>query len=1036
MARASHLVTILLLTHEIRSLVSASLAPVLSLRDAPIASAVPPLYLDGTAWRATEASLGLNITATVPGDVITDLQRAGIIPDPWVDVNFLDNRTLWDIAARAWTYSTTVTLPPPGASPDPTAPLLLVFEGVKMGAHILFDGVELGVVTNQFVRYVFPLPPAAAAAAAASASSDGVHQKLQQSVHELQVRFDGTLPIDNRFMPSTGGWDWMPYSQLRVNDSVWGPAATFSYGMWKSVYVVAATAAPAATTAPAVAGTAVISNASSSNGIVITAVVPLARYLGAYPVGALAEHAHAGFAINVTVHVWAPAGGARGSFNVSGEWGAAAASAGAVTVPAGDSSLCFNLTAPAADIALWWPNGLGAQPLYNVTVTWTPSSASSRSGGAAAAAASNGVVTAVRRIGFRVAALVTVNDTNATVVEESTGANGSGNFGMFVRINGAAVYARGANLVPLEALEGRMNATAYVTVVASAAAAHMNMLRIWGGGIYPPDVFYDACDAAGLLLYHDLMFAGNGHDIASARQPFSAATNATILAEVSHQMRRLSHHPSIFLYDAANEVIVQRSGSTALYASLVLSAAAWEDPSRILWPASPAAGWESGVDRLWGTPNGQPLVPVGTGHIWDAGNERHGPYAAGVGGWSWQTVNRDPWSQAHTFDPGTPLSYLPSPGSPAGPGAPSIFVSEFGTTSMSSFEAMSATLSTPQLYGLHGDGSDPGCTPQQGNQFVLNCTGRNPMAQRNWACDNVIWSYFGPGLLNATGSTAGFQAQLYACQIAAAIHAQLDIEQRRASNQLGALIWQLQEVWSTGGWGTLEYGSGSAGAPGVLLGGRWKPAHHWLASHMFADVMSACGYVGRSKTFVCYVNNARPDAGYNGTLTLTAVDVQSGGESVWQQWPVAVGAGPGALAWMQLNASSVNLPNASTTLLLASLTDSSSGVVSDEHVVHLTTPQSLLLQRANISAVVAQQPNADGSVNVTLTSTAVAVFVTLTAAAPGRFSDNAFVLRPAAGAPRLVQWLPFQPGNATQNAALLASTLRVEDLSAYIMNSE
>ena len=65
-----------------------------------------------------------------------------------------------------------------------------------------------------------------------------------------------------------------------------------------------------------------------------------------------------------------------------------------------------------------------------------------------------------------------------------------------------AVFVRGSNMIPLDQLEGRTTDAAYVATVASAAAAGMNMLRVWGGGLYFPDAFYDACDRHGVMVYH------------------------------------------------------------------------------------------------------------------------------------------------------------------------------------------------------------------------------------------------------------------------------------------------------------------------------------------------------------------------------------------------------------------------------------------------------------------------------------------------------------------------------------------------------
>ena len=486
-------------------------------------------------------------------------------------------------------------------------------------------------------------------------------------------------------------------------------------------------------------------------------------------------------------------------------------------------------------------------------------------------------------------------------------------------------------------------------------------------------------------------------------------------------MRRLAPHPALVLYDSNNEDIVEPSGPSALYATLILTAVAAEDPSRILWPNSPSTGWRSGVDRLWGTPNGAPLVALGGGHDYFAGQEWHRFYQAGVGAGNWSTVVRDPWTQAHTFNPMLPPSL--DPGGATGAGARSYFVSEFGSATMSSFESMSGTLA-PGSWGLHGGGVAETCTPVPG-AFGNNCTGRNAMTQRNWACDNIVWSYFGPALINASGEVA-FKGALFQCMVAGALNMQSVVEGHRGANAMGTLEWQLNEVWPTGGWGSLEYGS--AASPGSLRGGRWKPMHNWFASHIFADVMAACGFAGRSRALVCYVSNARADRPFAGTLTLTAVDLATGAARAWATLPVAVAAGPGALAWAAPNAT---LPNATTTLLVASLVDAAGGGAFDEHVVHMTAPANLLIVApVKLSVAVAAAPNADGSVNVTVAADAVALFVTLTAMAPGRFSDNAFLLLP--GAPRNVTWIPFVAGDAAADYALLAATIRVEDMSAYV----
>lgn len=101
-------------------------------------------------------------------------------------------------------------------------------------------------------------------------------------------------------------------------------------------------------------------------------------------------------------------------------------------------------------------------------------------------------------------------------------------------------------------MEGRQSVETYRRLVASAAEAHFNGLRMWGGGTFLPDGFYDACDEAGLLVYHDMTFAQGNHG------PSGSPTEE---AEIRHQVRRLSAHPSIAVWDGCNEVRGDRPGA-------------------------------------------------------------------------------------------------------------------------------------------------------------------------------------------------------------------------------------------------------------------------------------------------------------------------------------------------------------------------------------------------------------------------------------------------------------------------------------------
>ena len=168
---------------------------------------------------------------------------------------------------------------------------------------------------------------------------------------------------------------------------------------------------------------------------------------------------------------------------------------------------------------LWWPNGYGAQPLYTVRVELRMS---------------DSVLDVWERtIGLR-------------TVTVCTDADEWGNQFAFV-VNGQKIFAMGANYIPEDNLLGHLSEERSERLIRDCARANFNCIRIWGGGYYPEDYVYDACDRYGILVWQDLMFACNVYDL-------NDEFEANILAETADNVKRIRHHACLGLWCGNNEM--------------------------------------------------------------------------------------------------------------------------------------------------------------------------------------------------------------------------------------------------------------------------------------------------------------------------------------------------------------------------------------------------------------------------------------------------------------------------------------------------
>ncbi|MGW6004317.1 glycoside hydrolase family 2 protein [Oerskovia enterophila] len=299
-----------------------------------------------------------------------------------------------------------------------------------------------------------------------------------------------------------------------------------------------------------------------------------------------------------------------------------------VEVVSGASSALVDVVVPSVD--LWWPRGYGDQPLHDVDVVL-----------------SRGLDllgSASRRVGFRTVRLEMEPDEHGTSFR-------------FV-VNDQPVFVRGANWIPDDAFPHRVTRERYAARIAQAEQANINLLRVWGGGIYEADDFYDLCDERGILTWQDFLFACAAY---AEEEPL----RSEVEAEVRDNVVRLSHHASLVLWNGSNENIWGyqdwnwerrldgRTWGLGYYTELLPRIVAELDPTRDYTPSSP---WSGTLDVY-------PNDPAhGSMHSWELWNREDYPHYRDVVprflaefGWqgppTWSTLTR-----SISDDPLTPES--------------------------------------------------------------------------------------------------------------------------------------------------------------------------------------------------------------------------------------------------------------------------------------------------------------------------------------------------------------------------------------------
>jgi len=360
---------------------------------------------------------------------------------------------------------------------------------------------------------------------------------------------------------------------------------------------------------------------------------------------------------------------------------------------------------------LWWPNGHGEPHLYDLKVWF-------------------GTQQASRQVGLRTLELVNKEDKSG--------------LSMQFRVNGVDIFCKGANWIPYDALPQRESLARLEHLLDSAQQAHMNMLRVWGGGRYETDSFYTGCDRRGILLWHDMMFS-------CALYPATPSFLSSVEREVRHQVKRLRHHACIALWCGNNEDVgaltwfpeskKDRDRYIVDYDRLnegVVGRVVDEcDPTRTFWPSSPSAGRGDYSDNWHDDRRGDM-------HYWSVWHEGK------------------PFSAYYDVTPR--------------------FCSEFGYQSFPSLRTI-RTYAAPEDFNV----TSP----------VMEHHQRHPRG--NSAITEMFTRYF--------RMPDGFENFVYLSQVQQALAIKTAVEYWRSLRPLcmGTLYWQLNDTWPVCSWSSIEY---------------------------------------------------------------------------------------------------------------------------------------------------------------------------------------------------------------------------------------
>lgn len=364
---------------------------------------------------------------------------------------------------------------------------------------------------------------------------------------------------------------------------------------------------------------------------------------------------------------------------------------------------------------LWWPNGYGDHPLYKIEAVLKSGDQELHS--------------FIRQIGLR-------------TIKVDQRKDDYGRAFTFI-VNDVPIFAKGADWIPADQFPARISDQHYHHLVWSTAKANMNMLRIWGGGYYEDERFYDLCDRYGILIWHDFMFS-------CAHYPADKAYLENCRKDAEYNVVRLRNRACLALWCGNNEMEwflyngiggerneQWRKQYSKIFHDLLPSICSRLDPDTFYWPSSPS----NGMQKPFEDPNGQ---IAGDGHYW------------GV------------WHGREPFTSYRKLYYR--------------FMSEFGFESMPSIETVKTFCPSEHL---------------NMTSHIMECH------QKNRAGNGLILYY----MAQTFRFPKNFEMMCYVSQLLQAEAMRYGVEhwRRNRGRCMGTLYWQLNDCWPVSSWASIDY---------------------------------------------------------------------------------------------------------------------------------------------------------------------------------------------------------------------------------------